>query len=91
MLKANAQPILPPALRDLGLMQYEWKGWQDVVREFNRAIPSGINDPQFNPLIKAIQLWGEKLTKLRTAQDEKVREKAFRDYEDAYNAVATAE
>ena len=92
MLKSHAQPVPPPGpMRDLAMMQYEWRGWQDVVREFNNVIPSGINDPQYNKLIAAIQLWGEKLHQLRGTQEQKVIDKALRDYEDKYNDIASPE
>jgi hypothetical protein len=93
-LKAHAQPIPPPGpMRDVALMQYEWKAWQDVVREFNldKQIYGDINAPAHNTLIAAIQLWGEKLHKLRANQEERIVEKALRDYEDKYNNIASPE
>jgi hypothetical protein len=83
MLKANAKPIPPPPLRDLALMQYEWQGWQDVVSEF-RKLGIDVDEDKHNKLIAAIQLWGEKLHKLRQYQPEKLVEKALLDYETRY-------
>jgi hypothetical protein len=83
MLKAHAEPVLPPVLRDVALMNYEWKGWQDVVSEF-RKLGLEIDDPKFDKLIASINVWGEKLHRLRREQPEKTVEKALLDYEKKY-------
>jgi len=54
------------------LMHQEWEAWQTVVKDW----PGDINDPRFNRVVKAIQLWGEHLASLRVAQPPGVREKA---------------
>lgn len=94
MLKAHAEPVPPPGpLRDVALMQYEWKAWQDVVKEFNKdpQVYGDINDPTHNKLVAVIQLWGEKLHKLREHQEYRIVEKALRDYEEKYNNIASAD
>jgi len=89
MLKAHAQPIPPPGpLRDIAMMNYEWKGWQDVVFEF-KSLGIDVNDARYNPVVKAIQLWGEKLHRLRAEQEPRIVEKALLDYERQYSEVAS--
>jgi hypothetical protein len=83
-LKAHAQPIPPPGPeRDLALMQYEWQGWQDIVAEF-RKLGIDVDETKHDKLIAAIQLWGEKLHKLRHYQPEKTVEKALLMQEEKY-------
>lgn len=63
----------------------EWDAWQLVVKHW----PGNIDDPQFNTLVKAIQLWGEYLVALRVTQDEAMRDKARADYHARYNSSLT--
>ena len=61
-------------------MDEEYEAWQQVVAEW-RKHPSlaelNMNDPSFNPLIRAIELWGERLTALRLQQTSDERAQAL--------------
>lgn len=50
----------------------EWQAWQLVVSRFG-ALVGSINDPQYDPLVKAIEAWGELLVELRLTQSETQR------------------
>jgi hypothetical protein len=62
------------------LMEKEWKAWQRVVSEW----PGDINDPRFKRLVKAIQLWGEWLARLREKQRLDLRQGALTKAQVAY-------
>lgn len=47
----------------------EWQAWQLVCSRF-RSLVGDINDEQFNPLVQAIEAWGELLHEFRSTQDE---------------------
>jgi hypothetical protein len=46
-------------------MRAEYDAWRHVVQHW----PGSIDDPKFNKLVKAIELWGEYLVALRMNQD----------------------
>jgi hypothetical protein len=51
----------------------EWKGWQNVMAEWKRTIGTDVDDKRYDPLIKAIEAWGELLVDLRLTQTETQR------------------
>lgn len=71
-------------------MDDEYDAWQAVVAEW-RAHPAlkdlDLNDATFNPLARAIELWGERLTALRVTQTPEQRAKALDDHKIAYEQV----
>ena len=69
---------------NMDLIHEEWEAWQLVVKEFNASV-GDIN--AYDPLVKAIQLWGEKLVKLRVSQSPEEREKALSDNQQRYDMV----
>jgi len=48
-------------------MYVEWRAWQLVIERF-RAEIGNPNEERFNPLFRAIELWGELLVELRLTQ-----------------------
>jgi hypothetical protein len=66
-------------LPDCDVMHAEWEAWQEVAKEFS-AVVGDINDKRFNPLTKAICVWGEKLHALRATQTPETVEKALQMY-----------
>ncbi len=52
----------------------EWNTWQEVVKLW----PGKMNDPEWNRLVRTIQLWGEHLVALRIVQPEGTRSNALR-------------
>ncbi len=67
----------------MDLMRIEWDAWQGVCREF-RAVVGEINDAKYNPLTRAIQLWGERLAALRAEQGPALAERAAREAVENY-------
>jgi NAD-dependent DNA ligase len=53
----------------------EWQAWQLVVSRFE-ALVGHINDEQYDPLVRAIEAWGELLVELRLTQSETQRTQA---------------
>lgn len=79
---------------NMDAMNAEGDAWQVVVAEWRKLFPqpSGFdfNAPICNPLVKAIELWGENLALLRSMQTEEVVENAMHDKMAAYDAAVAA-
>jgi hypothetical protein len=54
-------------LDDVKQMNAEWQAWQVVVERFKQH-NIDMNEPKYNQLIRAIELWGEELALLRRDQ-----------------------
>lgn len=65
--------------------QAEWAAWQVVVSEWKELQLGDFNDEQFSPLIRAIELWGEELSWLRSKQTVETQQSAYDDKQLAYN------
>jgi len=61
---------------DLKQMNDEWQAWQGVVGQFKR-LEIDINQERYNPLVRAIELWGEELARLRRKQPLEICDKAY--------------
>lgn len=55
----------------------EWEAWQVIVHEWDEAIDTTMNDPKYDKLIAAINLWGEYLVGLRLTQTDEMRNGAI--------------
>ncbi len=55
------------SVEEIGLSESEWSAWQAVVKEF-RGIVGDINDKKYDPLVKLLRLWGERLAVFRRSQ-----------------------
>jgi hypothetical protein len=54
------------------LMEHD--AWLKAIEEFRKAFPDADpNDEQFNPLFRALELWGERLVALRFTMPETVK------------------
>src|SRR4051812_45094193 len=72
----------------LSRVNVEAEARQRVVAEWRAVFPGAdLNDAKFDPLIKAIELWGEHLVALRAAQDQEVVDRALHDKLVAYERV----
>lgn len=70
-------------------MNTEYDAWQDVVKEF-RNLSMDMNDKRYDPLIKSVCVWGERLHALRAEQSAKVVETALIQYLDQYETAKKA-
>lgn len=78
-------------LKTQRLSHNEWEAWQDVVAEWRALVPGlDLNDTRCSPLVRAVELWAEKLVALRLAQDPVTRHNACAEKHHAYDAVRTA-
>lgn len=78
------------AIPDLDPMNVEAEAWQRVVAEWRAVFPGvDLNDAKFNPLVKAIELWGEQLVALRSTQEPAVIDGALDDKKIGYEQVRT--
>lgn len=64
---------------------YEIDGWHCVVAEWRQLVPDlDWNSPQVNGLVRAIEMWGERLVALRLTQDDETRRRAHIEKEKRY-------
>lgn len=57
-------------------MGAEHQAWLDMVADF-RELGINVNDEKYNPLVKSICLWGERLVYLRVNQTVQIRVNAL--------------
>lgn len=62
----------------MDIMHEEWEAWQQIVKEFSQVV-GDMDNPRFKPLILSIQVWGEKLHKLRDTQTPEVVAKVLQE------------
>ena len=63
-----------------GPMDKEWEAWRDVVKLW----PGDMNESKWNPLVRAIERWGEILVELRMTQTSEIVNDAKNDAEKGY-------
>lgn len=72
----------------------EHEAWLDFVKEWNLLHPQpagfNLNAKICNPLVKAIEVWGERLVALRVQQDDVDRVIALQDKLNAYADAKSA-
>lgn len=59
---------LEPGTPGWEAMEREHEHWLVVVSEWDDAIGRSMNEPEYNNLIDAIEVWGERLVQLRMLQ-----------------------
>lgn len=67
-------------------MRVEWLAWQAVVAEWRSLNLPDMNAPECEPLIRAIELWGEELVRLRATQTPDIVAEALKDRKRAYRS-----
>jgi hypothetical protein len=72
-------------------MGSEYEAWRNVMAEWLAADLPGINDSKWNPLVRAIELWGECLVSLRLSQSPEDRFQILSEAVAKYEAVRTVE
>lgn len=70
----------------MDVMNNEWQAWQQVVEQF-KQLDMDINATRCTPLVRAIELWGEELVRLRVGQTPEIRRKALREKQELFQTT----
>jgi hypothetical protein len=81
-----------PETDQLHWMTEEHDAWKDACSELLRLLPAGadLDFAKYDPVVRSIQRWGERLVRVRRHQDDDTIDRAYRLADDGYTAAQVA-